>query len=67
MRIVRQPVATGIRDGRIPEALVPGAHQELAGQECGAGPVPILHDLQDVPPLRIRQRGDASSVHQIIQ
>ena len=53
MGIMDDPVAYGVRQGGVPYYVVPGIDGELACDYGGARPVPVLHDLQDVPPLPV--------------
>lgn len=48
MSVMDDPVAYGVRQGGVSYDVVPGIDGELGGDDGGARPVPVLHDLQDV-------------------
>ena len=53
MGIVDDPVAYRVGKSRVTYNVMPGIDRELAGDNSGADPVSVLHDLEDVPALSI--------------
>ena len=53
MGVMDDPVAYGVRQGGVSYDVVPGVDGELGRYDGGARPIPVLHDLQDVPPLPV--------------
>ena len=62
MRIVVDPVADGISDGRLAEMVVPLHRGELAGDDGGARAVAVLEDLEHVAALTVSRRCQAPVV-----
>ena len=53
MSVMDDPVAYGVCKSGVSDDVMPGINRELGGDDGGARPVPVLHDLQDVPPLPV--------------
>src|SRR5574341_839043 len=61
MGVVKQPITDRVRQGRVPDRLMPELRVELAGHDGGARAVPVLQDLEQIPSLRILE-GDQVEV-----
>ena len=62
MCVVHEAVEDGVGDGRIGDQLVPVLDCELAGHDRRAAAVPVLHDLQQVAGLLVRDGAKAPVV-----
>ena len=56
VRVVDEAVEDSVRDGRVPDHLVPVLDRQLAGDDGGASPVPVVDDLEKVAALLAGQR-----------
>ncbi len=61
MGVVKQPITDRVRQGRVPDRLMPQLRVELAGHDGGARAVPVLQDLEQIPPLRLLE-GDQGKI-----
>ena len=53
MGIMDDPVAYGVRKGRVSYDIVPCIDGELTRDDGGARPVSVFNDLKDVPPFSV--------------
>jgi len=53
MGVMDDPVAYGVRKGRVSYDVVPRVNGELARNDSGAPSVSVFHDLKDVPPFPV--------------
>src|SRR5881628_4109999 len=57
-----QPVADGIRQGRLADHLVPALRRKLARDECRGPLAAIFEDLEQVAPFLVLERGEGEVV-----
>jgi hypothetical protein len=53
MCVVEQPVAEGIRDGRVADLVMPLLHRHLAGEDRRSIAIAVLHDFEQIPALAV--------------
>ena len=53
MSIVNEAVETGIGQGGIADDLVPLLDRNLAGDDCGAAPITVFEDLEQIDALAL--------------
>ena len=56
---MEEPIADRVGQGRLADVVVPLPGWELAGDDGGAGAIPILEDLEEIAPLLILHGGEA--------
>ena len=61
MAVVKESITNGIREGRLPDRLMPVRRGQLAGDDRRAGAVPVLQDLQGIAAFGLLQ-GDLSPI-----
>ena len=58
---MEDPVADGIRQGRVGEVVVPLGRRDLTGDDGGTVAVAVFEDLEQVPALLVRDRREPQS------
>ena len=66
MRIVQEPIADGVGQRRLPDVIVPLGRGELARDDRGAAPIPVLENLEEVAALLVLRRRQPQSSRLII-
>ena len=59
---MKQSIADRIREGRLPDGLMPVRRRQLARDDRRAGAVPVLQHLEEVPPFCLQQGRHAEVV-----
>jgi len=54
---VKESIPHGIREGRLPDRLMPMRRGQLAGDDRRAGDVAVLQDLQEIAAFGLLQGG----------